>query len=193
MPNATARGQTANRISNNKSSAVKKYKMYLATASIRHNFSTVLTMCNTIWTDLSTKVQQPRNVRCILQPLAFDIIFQRFWHCAPFFPRFFQAASSKREKSRQKLHCQEFCWSENTERIRDLSILWIPWKRSIKSKGRYKGSLTKFFSPDIRVDLKSGNRGLDSNSDIRLFQKFSKQATRRNSPVFKSTLSTEKL
>ena len=29
-----------------KSSAVKKYKMNLATASIRHNFPTILTLCN---------------------------------------------------------------------------------------------------------------------------------------------------
>ena len=28
-----------------------------------------------------TKVQRSRNIRWILQPLAFDTIFQQFWHC----------------------------------------------------------------------------------------------------------------
>ena len=29
-----------------------------------------------------TKVQRSRNIKWILQPLAFDTIFQQFWHCA---------------------------------------------------------------------------------------------------------------
>ena len=48
-----------------------------------------------MYPDVSTKVRQSRNIRCILQPLAFNTIFQQFCHCATQFGQTFQQSLLK--------------------------------------------------------------------------------------------------